>query len=129
MDLHLSPQTLSSFSAIDESYGRLGIIINDIHSFEKELRLWNEDHKEGAQLVNMVDTMAKDTGLSYEASKRVLWIWCREWELKHQDLVKERLAAKDGDREDLKIYLNALEYVLGGNEYWSETTQRYHWKD
>lgn len=79
-------------------------------------------------MVNMVDIMAKDTGLSYEASKRVLWIWCREWELKHQDLVKERLAAKDGDCEDLKIYLNGLEYVLGGNEY-SETTQRYHWKD
>lgn len=52
--LRVPQETLKSLEAIHESYGKLGVIVNDIHSFEKELHCWNKDHKEGAKLLNIV---------------------------------------------------------------------------
>ncbi|KAF6226669.1 hypothetical protein HO173_012415 [Letharia columbiana] len=63
--LRVPNETLESLERIHESYGKLGIIVNDIHSFEKELRLWKRDHKEGAKLLNIVNTMSIDAGVSY----------------------------------------------------------------
>jgi len=126
MRLHLSPETLASVDEIEDSYGKLGIIVNDTYSFDEELRLRDEKHKEGGHLLNMVEQMAKDTGSSYAAAKRVLWTLCREWELEHQELVKAREAVKGGSDEDLRLYLLALEYVLSGNKKWSQYMERYH---
>ena len=114
---------------IEESYGKLGIIVNDIHSFDKELHFWNKDHKEGAKLLNIVNTMSIDAGVSYGTAKRILWVLCREWEIDHQEMVAKVLEGKGGSDPALKLYLKGLEYVLGGNEYWSETTERYHWRE
>lgn len=127
--LRVPNETLKSLEKIHESYGKLGIIVNDIHSFEKELHLWNQDHKEGAKLLNIVNTMSKDAGVSYSTAKRILWVLCREWEIDHQEMVAKARGGKGGDDPALKMYLKGLEYVLGGNEYWSETTERYHWRD
>ena len=127
--MRVSNETLKSLDQIHESYGKLGIIVNDIYSFEKELRLWNQDHKEGAQLLNIVNYMSMDAGVSYNTAKRILWVLCREWEIDHQEMVAKVVAGKGGADATLKMYLKGLEYVLGGNEYWSETTERYHWRD
>ena len=127
--LRLSSDTLKSLEQIDESYGKLGIIVNDIHSFEKELHLWNKDHKEGARLLNIVNTMSMDAGVSHATAKRILWVLCREWEIDHQEMVAKALDGKRGGDVTLQKYLKGLEYVLSGNEYWSETTERYHWRD
>ena len=121
--------TLKSFEAIHESYGKLGIIVNDIYSFDKELHLWNQDHKEGAKLLNIVSHMSTDAGVSYSTAKRILWVLCREWEIDHQEMVAKVVAGKGGADATLKKYLKGLEYVLGGNEYWSETPERYHWRE
>lgn len=129
MRLTLTNETLNSLPAIDESYAKLGVTVNDIHSFDKELRAWNASHAEGARLLNMVYMFANDTGLPYEASKRVLWVLTREWEFEHFELVKKRESAKGGCPDDLKLYLKGLEYVLGGNEWWSEISERYHPKE
>lgn len=126
MKIDLSVETLKSIADIEESYGKLGIVVNDIYSFDKELRLWNEKHQEGGHLLNMVQQMTDDTGCSFAAAKRILWVLCREWELEHHEMVLAREAASSGCSEELKAYLKALEYVLGGNEVWSETTERYH---
>ena len=78
----------------------------------------------------MTSMLAQDTGISYEAAKRVLWILCREWEIEHQRMVKERINDKVvGCSEDLKAYLKGMEWVLGGNEYWSSYTLRYKGSD
>ena len=77
----------------------------------------------------MVMLQAQETGTSWEAAKRVLWILCREYELEHFELVAKREAAPGGCEADLKVYLDALEYVMGGNEHWSSYTQRYHERD
>ena len=44
-------------------------------------------------------------------------------------MVAKALEGKGGTDPSLKLYLKGLEYVLAGNEYWSETTERYHWRD
>ena len=126
MDLKVTVEALDTIHAISESYSKLGIIVNDIYSFAKELRAWNTNGKEGAQILNMVMLQANETGISWEAAKRVLWILCREWELEHIDMVTRRETAAEGCDEDLKVYMKGLEYVLGGNEIWSAYTQRYH---
>ncbi|KAM0794822.1 aristolochene synthase [Usnea florida] len=127
--LRIPNETLKSLAKIEESYGKLGIIVNDIHSFDKEFHLWNKSHKEGAKLLNIVNTMSIDAGVSYGTAKRILWILCREWEIDHQEMVAKVLEGKGGSDPALRSYLKGLEYVLGGNEYWSETTERYHWRD
>lgn len=135
--LKVTDAALDSIKDIEISYSRLGIIVNDIHSFEKEARAYSKARMEGAKILNMVQMQALDTGTSYEAAKRVLWVLCREWELQHLELVRAREKQMDrdglegpGERdEDLRVYLKALEYVLSGNEKWSEYTQRYHGKE
>lgn len=122
-------ETLKSLDAIHESYGKLAITVNDIHSFDKELHFWNKDHKEGAKLVNIVNTMSIDAGVSYGAAKRILWVLCREWEIDLQAMVAKVLGDEGGADPVLKKYLKGLELVLGGNECWSETTERYHFLD
>ena len=125
MDINVTPEAMNSIPEILESSYRHGITINDICSFDKEFRAWNTTRKEGAQVLNMVMRLANDTGLDWEASKRVLWYLCREWELEHIELVAKRESAEGYD-EDLKTYIKALEYSLSGNEVWSMYTQRYN---
>ena len=127
--LCVSKNVLISLEAIHESYGKLGIIVNDIQSFDKELRLWNKEHKEGAKLLNLVNHMSLDAGVSHSSAKRILWVLCREWEIEHQEIVTKTVSSEAGANQIIVKYLKGLEYVLGGNEYWSETTERYHWRD
>ncbi|KAL8675549.1 MAG: hypothetical protein Q9168_000061 [Polycauliona sp. 1 TL-2023] len=123
--LHVTAADTESISAIFTSYALLGVTVNDILSFDKELRaLRLNPDAEGASILNMTQALSNDTELNYEASKRVLWVLCREWEVKHQRMVKERLAKKDVSK-DLEDYLEGMEYVLGGNEWWSWRTERY----
>lgn len=79
----------------------------------------------------MVAMQAQETGVSFASAKRVLWVLCREWEVLHLKMVKKRESDMDGGGEDeaLRVYMKGLELVLGGNEKWSEYTQRYHEKE
>ena len=120
--LRLSPETRNSVKCIEKSYGNLTIVVNDIYSFDKELRAWKESGKEGATVLNLVQLLASDTDLSYAAAKRVCWTLCREMELVHIQLLREREVETD---QNLEAYLKGLEFVIGGNEQWSATTARY----
>lgn len=126
MQLHLASETLQSITAITNSFAELGIIVNDICSFYKELRDWKASAQEGAHLLNVVQRMADDTGIPYPAAKRVWWILCRERELHHQNLVAQHMASNPSCDEDLATYILCLEYAMGGNEVWSRTTSRYN---
>lgn len=127
--LRFSNETMKSLEAIHHSWSKLAIIVNDIYSFDKELHLWNENHKEGAKLLNMVNSVSIDYGVSHQTAKRILWVLCREWEIDYQEMEAKVLGGKGGVDPILKMYLKCLELLLGGNEYWSETTTRYHWRD
>ena len=126
MGLHMPSHVQDSLHEIHDSYSKLGIIINDIESFDKERIEWEAHGKEGAQMVNIVKMMAKDGAVSYAAAKRICYVLVRELELEHERLVAEFLATADWDRESLTRYVYALGCILGGNEVWSQTTGRYH---
>ena len=126
MDFHIPSDVQNSLQVIHDSYSKLGIIVNDIESFDKERNAWETHGKEGAHMLNMVKMMAKDGAVSYEAAKRICYILVRESELEHERLVAGFLTNSDWDRESLAQYVYALGCCLGGNEVWSQTTARYH---
>ncbi|RDW70664.1 putative aristolochene synthase protein [Aspergillus mulundensis] len=61
-------------------------IVNDICSWEKELRSSRALHQEGAVLCSAVKVLADTTQLGIDASKRVLWAMVREWEGVHEEM-------------------------------------------
>ena len=123
-------ETLKSPRGIHESYGKLGIIVNDIYSFDKELHMWNQAHKEGAKLLNIVNLMSIDAGIPYSTATRILLVLGRECEINHQEMVAKVMACKGGGADPtVTTHLEGLEYAISGNEYWSQTTERYHWRD
>ncbi|KAF4310350.1 Cytochrome P450 [Botryosphaeria dothidea] len=124
MNLRLSAADLASVREIEMNCSKHLSAMNDIHSFEKELRQAQVGDAEGSFLCTGVKVVADESGLDYDASKRVLYLMCREWELVHLKLEHERRAAP-GWSVDIERYIKGLEYQMGGNEYWSETTDRY----
>ncbi|KAL8756243.1 MAG: hypothetical protein Q9199_003065 [Rusavskia elegans] len=102
MDIRLSASELASISKIEDSYSKLGIIVNDIESYEKEIRSFEHSQAEGGKILNMVRMQADETGCSVAAAKRVLWVLCREWELEHLELVAEREANPEGCSDTLR---------------------------
>jgi len=131
MDLRLTSSTLASIHDIEISYSRLGIVVNDIHSFDKEVRAYAQNPTDTGKVLNMVAMQAQETGISFASAKRVLWVLCREWEVLHLEMVKKRESdmARGEEDEALKVYMKGMELVLGGNERWSEYTRRYHEKE
>lgn len=76
-------------------------------------------------LCSAVSIFAAETGLGVSAAKRALYVLVREWEAVHRELVKARLDAEGGCGENLRVYMEGLEYHMSGNELWSSTTKRY----
>jgi aristolochene synthase len=126
MKLNLSADDLATVKAIEQNCSKHISVVNDIYSWEKELRASQSLHEEGAALCSSVSVLSSETGLSYAACKRVLWIMCREWELVHEDLVAKRTASATPCGSDLRAFVKGLEYQMSGNEAWSESTPRYH---
>ncbi|KAL8713549.1 MAG: hypothetical protein Q9220_002411 [cf. Caloplaca sp. 1 TL-2023] len=122
--IHISPSEISSIEVFNTLYALLGVTVNDVLSFDKELRAFKlNPTTEGAHMLNMTLALANDTGLPYSASKRVLWVLVREWEEQWKEsMIQKR---NEGVSKDLGDYLEGMEWVLGGNEWWSWRTERY----
>ena len=137
MDLRVSEANLEGLKELEVLYSSFGMIVNDIYSFHKEVRAYKEGGMEGGEILNAVEMQAQDTGVSYASAKRVLWVLCRELELVYLDKIQAIEAEMDrvglegkGEKDqDLRAYLKGLEYVMSGNEKWSEYTERYHQVD
>lgn len=125
MGLHLTHLDRLSVYKVEQNCGRHIAIINDIFSFEKELRASETAHHEGGVLCSAVQIFATEAELNIPAAKRVLWTMCREWEVVHRELVKERKARPQGCSETVQTYMEAHEYFMSGNERWSQSTKRY----
>ena len=100
-------------------------VVNDIYSWEKELKASKTGHREGAALCSAVKVVAEETHLSFDAAKRVLWAMVREWERTHDELAIEQLTAPADVSQHVQDYIQGLEYQMSGNELWSKTTMRY----
>lgn len=126
MNLKISPEGLRSMSPLERNCSKQISIVNDIYSWEKELRASQTIVEEGSVLCTAVKILADGTSLSIESSKRILWAMTREWETVHDELVAERFKDGAGNDEAAKEYMKGLEYQMSGNELWSKTTPRYH---
>lgn len=124
MALHVTEAELESVKAVERNCSKHISVVNDIWSWEKELIASKTGHVEGSALCSSVQVMADEANLSIEASKRVLWHMCREWELVHLELEKKRIE-QGKCTPDLQAYMKGLEYQMSGNELWSQSTLRY----
>lgn len=125
MGLHISPRELAPLANLERYCGRHISIVNDIMSWEKELRAASEGHYEGAALCSAVKVLSSETGLAIAASKRVLWSIAREFEGAYTEEATRVLGGAEGAPEEVRAYIRGLEFQMSGNEEWSVTTQRY----
>lgn len=124
MGLKVTRAELEVARPIDKNCSKHLSVINDIYSYEKELRSSQTAHTEGGALCTSVQIMAQEAEITTDAAKRILFFMCREWELKHQLLV-EQIKANGEETPALRAYVEGLEYQMSGNELWSKTTLRY----
>ncbi|TGJ88397.1 hypothetical protein E0Z10_g326 [Xylaria hypoxylon] len=123
MNLRLTPSELTLMKPLEQNCSKQLSVVNDIYSWEKEVRAAETGHKEGSFLCSAVKVFSTSTSLNIEASRRVLWHMTREWEKVHDRLVKK--VESEGCRDAVKDYMKGLEYQMSGNELWSKTTLRY----
>ncbi|KAM4067572.1 aristolochene synthase [Hirsutella rhossiliensis] len=124
MDLHLTAAELEEIKPAEKNCAKHISIVNDIYSWEKELKQSKASQEEGSYLCSAVRVLADSTGLDVEAGKACLWTMVREWELKHEILCSEQHVSTPYNKAKL-LYLKGLEYQMSGNELWSRTTPRY----
>ena len=126
MALRLSSAELSLCRPLEQNCSKHLSVVNDIFSYEKEVRAAKTLHDEGGALCTSVKIMADEADVGIEASKRILMTMSREWELCHGKMVSEIESGKEGALPAVMAYLKGLEYQMSGNELWSRTTKRYH---
>lgn len=125
MAIHLTPQELETMVPLERNCSKHISVVNDIYSWEKELKASQSGHQEGSVLCSAVQVLALETNLDIDAAKRVLWSMVKEWELVHDQLVADLIAAPVTRSLDVRKYMKGLEYQMSGNELWSKTTARY----
>lgn len=121
MRLDLSEEELGLVRDVERTCARHVAVMNDIFSWEKEVKKSSICEEEGSILCSSVKVMMKESNLSSEASKRVLYGMCKEWELVHLELVEEKSVLGP----DVAKYCQGLGYHMSGNEAWSRSTDRY----
>lgn len=78
MDLHLAPAELQSMSSLERYYARHISAVNDITSWEKEVKASKSSEAEGAVLCSAVKVVIDETGVEFGAAKKMLWLMTRE---------------------------------------------------
>lgn len=125
MGLHVTEEELAAAKEVEQNCSKHLSVINDIFSYEKEVKAAKTLHEEGGVLCSSVQIVANEADVSVDAAKRILLNLSREWELRHKLLVAK---SEDGKSASvtLSAYLKGLEYQMSGNELWSRTTKRYN---
>lgn len=124
MGLKMDSDDVAGMTALERNCSKQVSVVNDIYSWEKELRASQSGDHEGSVLCTAVKILADGTSLSIAGSKRVLWYMAREWENAHDEMVAMKVA--EGCSQAAKDYMKGLEYQMSGNELWSRFTPRYH---
>ncbi|KAH8655284.1 Aristolochene synthase in complex with 12,13 Difluorofarnesyl diphosphate [Xylariales sp. PMI_506] len=123
MDIRFTDKEKLAVKCIDDLCAKEFAVVNDIWSFQKEVVKSKECREEGSVLCSSVSIMQSETGLSLAATKQVLYLICREWEIEHDEAAKT-LIAQYGTSE-IQRYIKGSEQMMSGNEKWSLTTARY----
>ena len=117
MGLNMTQEELSEMTVLEQNCSKNVSVVNDIFSWEKELRAFETGDQEGSSLCTSVKILADETSLSIESSKHVLWAMMREWEELHDELVAQII--ERGASQVVQNYMKGLEYQMSGNEFWS----------
>jgi len=123
MGLRLSRSEHHLARPVEENASKSISVINDICSYEKEVRVAAGGH-EGGALCSSVPIMQAIADVDVAGAKRILWSMCREWEVRHVQLV-DQIGNKNKSAA-LAAYMEGLEYQMAGNEVWSLETPRYN---
>lgn len=125
MGISLNARELESMVPLERNCSKQISVVNDIFSWDKELKVSKTGHQEGSALCSAVQVLATESNLGIPAAKRVLWSMVKEWELVHDQFFAERMESADGCSRNVELYMKGLEYQMSGNELWSKTTPRY----
>ncbi|KAI0599443.1 Aristolochene synthase in complex with 12,13-Difluorofarnesyl diphosphate [Biscogniauxia sp. FL1348] len=123
MGLHITDEEWRLVRPVAFNFGRHLLSLNDVYSYEKEVRVQDEGKQEGGVLVSAVPIVAKLVQVDVESAKRIIWMMCREWEANHHRLVAEIL--KKHPSPAIEAFCKGIEYQYSGNEVWSHETRRY----
>ena len=122
----MSPSELQQTSALESTAFRFMGVLNDVYSWDKEWKAYQEHSTDGAQLFSAVYVLAQETGLPYPACKRLMYKYCRELELVLKKSAAEIRESAGGTlRPEMEKYIKSLEYLMSGIELWSQWTPRY----
>ncbi|KAI1487270.1 Aristolochene synthase in complex with 12,13-Difluorofarnesyl diphosphate [Biscogniauxia mediterranea] len=124
MGIHMTDEERRLALPVTLNFGRHLICINDVYSYEKEVRVQDEGKQEGGVLVSAVPIVAKLVQVDIESAKRIILMMCREWETNHHRLVAEIL--KEHPSPAIETFCKGIEYQYSGNELWSNETPRYN---
>ena len=131
LDLHLSPTEIASAADIERNFSRQICVVNDICSWEKEVKAATTTPANGGGehvFCSAVKVLADETRLTPAATKGILWTMVRAWDQRHAELALERegsSSAAEGCSEALKGYMKGFEAIFVGHEEWCLTTRRY----
>ncbi|KAI1635180.1 Aristolochene synthase [Biscogniauxia mediterranea] len=123
MGIHMTDEEWRLALPVASNFGRNLLCLNDVYSYEKEVRVQDEGKQEGGVLVSAVPIVAKLVQVDIESAKRIIWMMCREWETNHHRLVAEIL--KEHPSPAIEAFCKGIEYQYSGNELWSHETPRY----
>ena len=124
---HLTELELAFLEPLERVAANHISVVNDILSWEKEVRAAEKGHEEGASICSSVKILSEQTGLSIESTKKVLWYMVREWECVFDGLARNVI--DKGCREEVKGYMTGLKNQVSGNEAWCRRTGRYQSRD
>lgn len=125
MEIRLTASELQKLLPLERNCAKHLSVINDIYSWEKEIRAAEAGDSEGVEICSAVKVLGEEINLDFEATKRVLWAMIREWEVVHTRLRADLVGSPNGCRPAVEEYVKGVEYHFSGNEEWCKTTLRY----
>lgn len=123
MGLRLTNEDIEALNEINMNMARQLPLLNDICSWEKELKKARESKADGARLCSAVKIIIDTLKVDAEAAQRLLWHMCRELEARHVKLVDEILAVYP----HLSSYCRAIGYHMSGQEVWNLQSERFNY--
>lgn len=121
LNLSMSAEEIEAVSDLDMNRSRFITIINDIFSWEMELKQSQSSNEEGSYLCSSVQIIMDSLGVDDDAAKAILWTIARHLELRHLQL-SSSLVEK---YPTLGMYCKATGYHMSGIEAWHKETHRY----
>ncbi|KAJ7122139.1 isoprenoid synthase domain-containing protein [Mycena epipterygia] len=125
LDIHLTDEELNERSLVtcETVVLDLCILVNDVVSYEKELRA-------GTANANLVTFLLKHgveerRFASASAVKEYICQIITDLEGKLHNCLEAALKHSLGQKEDYRRWLKALPYIVSGNTWWSQLTTRY----